>query len=86
MIPLMIVIRIRKQKRNILRLWVPLFLVWLLLLPFILLSLPLVVVVLMALRMNPFRALKAGWQLMAGLRGTQVEVDDGSAWVLVRIF
>lgn len=85
MIPLMMVIKIRKHNRHILRLWIPLFVVWLLLLPLVLVLLPFAFIVLAVLGVNPFRATAAGWQLMAGLRGTHIEVDDGTAMVLVRV-
>jgi hypothetical protein len=81
MIPLVAVIRVDR-----LRLWIPLFLVWLLLLPFLLLLLPLAIVACLVVRINPFRALAFFWQVFAGLRGTNIEVNDGNAAVVVRIF
>lgn len=85
MIPLMIVIKIRNHNRHLFRLWIPLFLIWLLLLPLVLVLLPFAFLVLAVVGVNPFRAFAAGWQVMAGLRGTHVEVDNGGASVLVRI-
>lgn len=81
MIPLFAVIRV-----NWLRLWIPLFLIWLLLLPFLLLLLPLAMLACLIVRINPFRTLAILWQMIAGLRGTDIEVNDANAAVVVRIF
>ena len=81
--------RLRQGKRprsGRLGLWVPLFLVWLLLLPFVLVLLPLAVLALIVIRVNPFRALATFWQILSGLTGTNIEVDAPDAMVLVRIF
>jgi hypothetical protein len=67
------------------RLWIPLFLVWLLLLPFLLLLLPLAMLACLIVQINPFRTLATLWQLIAGLRGTNIEVHDANAAVVIRI-
>jgi len=85
-IPLMMVVGFRTYKRHGFRLWIPLFLVWLLLLPLVLVLLPVAFIALVVVRINPFRALAAGWQILTGLRGTHIEVEDGNALVLIRIF
>jgi hypothetical protein len=85
MIPLMLVIAIRNYKHRGFRLWIPLFLLWLLLLPLVLVLLPLALIVLVVVGVNPFRAVAAGWQFLAGFRGTHIEVEDDRAFVLVRI-
>ncbi|HEY6305918.1 MAG TPA: hypothetical protein VI488_05585 [Candidatus Angelobacter sp.] len=96
MIPLLAFIRVQARARlsrklkplpaaNI-RLWIPLFLLWLLLLPFMVVIVPLMIVVCLVVRINPFRALAFFWQVFAGLRGTNIEVNDGNAAVVVRIF
>jgi hypothetical protein len=36
-------------------------------------------------QINPFRTLAVLWQVLAGLRGTNIEVNDGNAAVVVRI-
>lgn len=81
MIPLLAMVRVDR-----LRLWIPLFVVWLLLLPFMLLLLPLMMLACLVIQINPFRALGAFWQVLSGLRGTNIEVDDDNAAVHVRIF
>ena len=98
MIPLFAVIRITTTKHSSnrnprkrdapsrLRLWIPLFLVWLLLLPLLLVLLPLAMLALLVIRVNPFRALAVFWQTLSGLTGTLIEVNAPDALVYVRIF
>ena len=75
MIPLMARLRVRSPKLNF-SLWLPLFLIWLLLLPVVIVLLPLVILVCLLFGNNPFPALGAGWQLLCGLRGTHVEINE----------
>jgi hypothetical protein len=81
MIPLIATIRVQR-----LRLWIPLFLLWLLLLPFLLLLLPLAILACLMVQLNPFRTLAALWQVLTGLRGTNIELNDANAAVAVRIY
>ena len=85
MIPLFVVIGFRTWRNHILRLWFPLFLAWLLLLPVILLLLPVFLVACLVGRVNPLRALSTGWQVLTGLKGTHIEVDDSKTLILIRI-
>jgi len=84
MIPLMAVVRVHTEQQHRFRIWLPLFLVWLVLLPVALL--PIIFVVCLACSVNPLRALSACWQLAAGLTGTHVEVGHGKSSVLVHIY
>jgi hypothetical protein len=86
MIPLIAVVRVSTERRHHFRIWLPLFLVWLLLLPLILLLVPVVFVVCLLSWVNPFRALSAGWQLLAGLTGMHVEVAHGKSQILVHVY
>jgi hypothetical protein len=97
MIPLVAIIRISQHKESrlsgrrrrdvprSLRLWIPLFLIWLLLLPLVLVLLPLAMLALLVVRINPFRAFAAFWQTLTGLTGTHIEVNGPDALVYVRI-
>jgi hypothetical protein len=67
-------------------LWIPIILVWLLLLPFVLLLAPMVFLACLALRVNPFRGVAVYWQLFDALRGLRIQVDDPCAPISVRIF
>ena len=74
MIPL--VATVRRETETGTRLWIPLplFLLWVLLLPFAVLLLPVLFVACLASRVNPFRALWRLWQVLAALRTIRVEV------------
>ena len=61
------------------RLWLPLFLVWLLLLPLLILLLPLFVVWALILGLNPARTLGLLIGLLGATRGTRLEVDNPNA-------
>lgn len=68
-----------------LRLWIPLFLLWI---PAILLS-PLLFLVLLGLcvagRVNLWRAIAAFWAILCSLPGTDIQVHAQNNQVLVRI-
>ncbi len=86
MIPLVGVISWRRWPHSrSFRLWVPLFLLWLLLLPFALLALPVLFIVCLVSRVNPFEAIATFWAICAGFRDTHIEIDNGEALVLIRI-
>ena len=78
------VLPVRSQRG--LRLWVPLFLVWLLLLPFILVLLPVYFVVCAVMDIAPFRTLGAFFAVLGSLNGTHLEVDSPRASVLIHVY
>ena len=86
MIPLTasVVIENRERQRR-LYLPIPLFLVWLLLLPFAVVLFPLLAVVAWGFRMNPIRVTKAGWNLLVASKGTDVQVGQQQQLITVRI-
>lgn len=81
MIPLLLTIRV-----HWFRLWVPLFIVWLLLLPVIVLLLPVAALACMIVHVNVRRAFRVFWDLLCGLSGTRIDVDDGEHVVAIRIY
>ena len=85
MIPLLLTVRIGGAGRRGVPLWVPLFLVWLLLLPLALLLLPLFLVGSLIGMLNPFRVLWVFWRILNGARGTSVEAANGRHALLIRI-
>jgi hypothetical protein len=86
MIPLVGVINVKHWPRSrSFCLWIPLFLVWLLLLPFAILLLPVFFVVCLFCRVNPFQAIATFWSILAGFRDTHIEIDNREALVLIRI-
>lgn len=82
MIPLTSTLRISNQHGF--RISVPLFIVWLLLIPVALFLLPFFFVGCLFVRVNPFKAIALVWQVIAALKGTNIEVDEPGCYVSVR--
>ncbi len=85
MMPLFAVLKVRKATSRGLRLWIPLFLVWLLLLPLVLLLSPLFFMACSLGRLNPFRALSVAWQVLGALSGTHIELASSGTSIGIRI-
>jgi uncharacterized membrane protein SpoIIM required for sporulation len=85
MIPFVAVVSVPDRRSHTFRLWIPLFLVWLLVLPLGLLLLPAVFIGGLVCRVNPFRALSVVWQILTALKDTNVEVARRSASVSICI-
>lgn len=81
MIPMFMTVRVQWF-----RLWVPLVIVWVLLLPVVLVLLPVAFLVCLIVQINPLRAGKVFWQVLSGLSGTIVDVNDGEHVVAIRIY
>lgn len=78
-------IDVRSRGSRPIRLWLPLFLVWLLVAPIALVLSPLILLALMVCRLNPFTAVAALVGLVAAFSGTRVEVDTPGAKVNIRL-
>ncbi|QUD85992.1 hypothetical protein [Phenylobacterium montanum] len=85
MIPLLAVVHVRNGHGPMLRLWLPLILVWLLIAPLVILALPIAIFIALVLAINPFPLLGGLWSLLSAARGTCVDVKSPDASVLVRI-
>jgi hypothetical protein len=85
--PMLAIVHIlpNKMRRGI-RLWVPLFLIWLLLLPFVLVLLPVFFVICVVMDTNPFAVLGAFLAVLGSLNGTHVEVDSPDAAVFIHVY
>ena len=85
MTPNIAIVHIQNPHWRGIRLWLPLFLLWI---PLIVLS-PLILLVLLAVcvggRINPLRAIAAFWDLSCSLSGTDVRVCADQNRVTVRI-
>lgn len=85
MIPNIAIVRIDAPRCHNLRLWVPLFLLWI---PLLLLS-PLILLVLLACciagGIDFFAAVETFWGILVGLRGTDIRVTAQGSKVTVRI-
>ena len=79
MIPFVAIVSLRNQESRTFRLWVPLFLVWLLVLPLALLLSPFIFIACLFCRVNPFQGVAVMWQILNALADTNVEVEHRSA-------
>ena len=79
MIPFVAVVSLRNEESRTFRLWIPLFFVWLLLLPAAILLSPVIVIAGLACRINPFRAFGVMWQVLTALSDAEVEWENRSA-------
>lgn len=86
MIPFFAIVRIASRSGRNFRIWLPLFLIWLLLAPLVLVLLPFLFIYCLCIRINPFRAIGSVWGVLNGLRGTHIEVTTSRDAFLVRIF
>jgi hypothetical protein len=83
-IPCLAMVRIGGHQRRGVRLWLPLFLLWPLLLPFAVVLAVAGLVVARAYGVAAIGALRAAWQLASGLRGMHIEVDGPEVAFQVR--
>lgn len=81
--PMLVLTDVRRKGRRI-RLWVPLFLIWLLLLPVAVLLFPVFIVLCLAFGREPLAAMDAVYDLLSGLTGTVIEIDTPRAFVFIR--
>lgn len=81
--PMLVLTDVRRKGRHI-RLWVPLFLIWFLLVPIAVLLLPVFIVLCLAFRREPLAAMDAIYDVLSGLTGTIVEIDTPQAFVFIR--
>jgi hypothetical protein len=85
MVPQLVTVRVHSGQGRRIRLWIPLLPVFILLSPLLVLVALVLVVACLVYRVNPWRALRAGWSLMAGLHGLSVEIQQGRNQVRVNI-
>jgi len=79
MIPFVAVVSLRNQESRTFRLWIPLFLMWLLLVPLGVLLSPFIFIGFLVCRVNPFRGIAVLWQILSALADTKLEVEHRSA-------
>ena len=83
MIPLVAVVSLRHQQSRIFRLWVPLPLIGLLLLPAAVLLAPLLLALCLVCQVNPLRVASVIWQIVRAVRETECEIFERSAAVSI---
>ena len=71
--------------RHGIRLWVPLFLFWLLLLPLAMLALPFLFIAAVIFGVRFWAFLRAGLSLLAAFHGTRVEVENAESRIFVNL-
>ena len=86
MLPLVMDLRVRTDVGHRIRLWLPLFLLWLLALPLLILLLPFYVVACFVMRVNPLSGIRAFWNLLSAVRGTHIEVDNARTFVFMHVY
>jgi len=79
MIPFVAVVSLRNHQSRTFRLWIPLVLIWLLLLPLVLLLSPFIFIACLVCRVNPFRGVAVTWQILTALADTELEVEHRTA-------
>ncbi|HTT22447.1 MAG TPA: hypothetical protein VMG82_26195 [Candidatus Sulfotelmatobacter sp.] len=79
MIPFVAVVSLRNQESRTFRVWIPLFLIWLLLLPLAVLLSPFIFIACLFCRVNPFHGVAVIWQILNALADTNIEVEHRSA-------
>lgn len=84
MIPMLADLRVETERRRY-RFWLPLFLVWLLLMPLFVLVLPFAAIACVVFRINPFHALGLLFAVLAAFSGTEVAVQRRRTFIFIRI-
>jgi uncharacterized membrane protein len=79
MIPFVAVVSLRNQQSRTFRLWIPLVLIWLLLVPLAVLLSPFIFIACLVCRVNPFRGIAVVWQVLNALTDTELEVEHRAA-------
>jgi len=85
MIPLWLTIRITAKSGHSFRFWVPLLLIWLVLILLLVLLSPVIAILCLIQRLNPFPILIAMFSLLAAAAGTSVDIAAALASVQIRI-
>jgi hypothetical protein len=79
MIPFVAVVSLRHQESRTFRLWIPLVLIWLLLVPLAVLLSPFLLIVCLVCRVSPFRVVAVLWQILSALNDAEVAIEHRSA-------
>jgi uncharacterized membrane protein len=85
MIPFVAVISLRNQESRTFRLWIPLVLLWVLLLPLGALLSPFIFIACLVCRVNPLRGVVVMWQILNALTDAELEVEHRSAGISFHI-
>jgi len=88
MIPVAGAVRVGDCRVHGFRLSIPFFLLWIVLAPLLVLLVPVIFIACICVRVDPFRGISAVFEILAALRGTQVQVEiqNENVSMLVNIF
>lgn len=86
MIPFVAVVSLHNRESRTFRLWIPLFLMWLLLVPLGILFSPFIFIGFLVCRVNPFRGMAVLWQILSALADTRLELEHRTAGLSFHIF
>jgi hypothetical protein len=86
MIPFVAVVSLRNRESHTYRLWIPLVLIWLLLVPVAVLLSPVMFIVCLFCRVNPFRGVAVFWQVLTALADTKVDIEHCGAGMSFHLF
>jgi hypothetical protein len=86
MIPFVAVVSLRDQESRTFRLWIPMVLIWVLLVPFAVVVSPFIFVACLVCRVNPFRGVGVMWAILVALADMRVDVEHRSAGMSFHIF
>lgn len=86
MIPLIAKVRIGRLGQPGIPVWIPLILFWLLLLPVVLVLLPVFWIACLVGRVHPGQATRVMWKTLTGVRGLRIEAGDRRGSVLIHVF
>jgi uncharacterized membrane protein len=75
-IPLTATVVVSNSRVSHMRLWIPLFLVWLMLIPVAIVLSPVFLIACLVGEVNPFTALSVIFGIIGSLKGTHVNVGD----------
>jgi hypothetical protein len=83
--PLLLRLHVARNGRRF-GLWLPLFLAWLIILPFAVVTVPVVAIVLALLGRHPLRLFAAWWSLVCAIPGSRIEVNDRRGVVFLHVY
>jgi hypothetical protein len=83
--PQLLTVRVKREDRRPVRIWVPVLPAVLVLAPAVVLAVLAAAVACLVYRVSAVRALGAGWRIVCASPGTRVDVQQGRTAVLVTI-
>lgn len=86
MIPFVAVVSLCNQESRTFRVWIPVFLIWLLSLPMAVSLSPFIFIACLFCRVNPLRGVAVLWQILAALADTNIEIEHRCAGMSFHVF